>query len=100
MKLFFNFVKLVGIGLVLSVSALSFAKVNINTATVEELVRLKKIGEAKAKAIVAYRDEHGAFAKVEDIVLVKGIGQEILATLREDLVVEGETSFDDVKNLK
>lgn len=92
--------KLIGTGLLLGLSTFSFAKVNINTATVEELSRLKGIGEVKAKAIVAYRDEHGAFAKVEDIVLVKGIGQEILTTLQEDLVIEGETTFEDVENLK
>lgn len=93
-------IKTVCLTVLLVVSGHALAKVNINTATVEELSRLKGIGEEKAKAIVAYRDEHGAFAKVEDIVLVKGIGEKILKDLQEDLSIEGETSFEDVKNLK
>lgn len=85
-------------GLLLSTAVL--AKVNINTATVEELAMLKGLGEAKAQAIVDYREENGKFEKVEDIVNVKGVGDKLLEKLREDLSVEGETSFDDVENIK
>lgn len=92
--------KALGLSALLLASGISVAKVNINTATVEELSQLKGIGEAKAKAIVEYREANGSFAKVEDLVLVKGIGQEILRTLQADLVIEGETSFEDVENLK
>ena len=44
-------------------------KVNINTATVEELVQLNKIGQKYAERIVAYREQNGPFKKPEDIVL-------------------------------
>ena len=76
----------------------AWAKVNINTATVEELAQLKGIGEAKAKAIVEYREANGPFAQVEDLTKVKGIGDKILETLKDDLAVDGKTSFEDVKN--
>lgn len=79
--------------------ALAFAKVNINTATVEELSRLKGIGESKAQAIVDYREANGEFASVDDLVKVKGIGEKTLEKLKVDLVLEGETTFDDVENL-
>lgn len=75
------------------------AKVNINTASAEELARLSGIGEAKAQAIVEYREANGSFASVEDLIKVKGIGEKLLEKLREDLAIEGETEFGDVKNL-
>ena len=49
--------------------------VNINTATVAQLCSLSGIGEAKAQAIVAYRNEHGSFRQKEDIMKVAGIKQ-------------------------
>ena len=51
--------------------------VNINTADVSELTQLPGIGEAKAQAIIAYRDEHGAFGSIEEIKNVSGIGEGI-----------------------
>ncbi|MDD2227995.1 MAG: helix-hairpin-helix domain-containing protein [Candidatus Neomarinimicrobiota bacterium] len=49
--------------------------VNINTASLKQLCTLVGIGEVKAKAIIAWREENGAFASVEDITQVKGIGE-------------------------
>jgi competence protein ComEA len=53
--------------------------VNVNTATAKEIAKkLEGIGEAKANAIVAYRNSNGEFKKAEDLLKVKGIGKETL----------------------
>ena len=54
-------------------ASLSLAAVNINTASPSELEALPGIGPAKAKAIVDYRQQHGAFKSVEELKNVKGI---------------------------
>ena len=54
-------------------AALSFAAVNVNTATVEELDKqLTGIGPAKARAIVEYREKNGPFKSVDDLAKVPG----------------------------
>jgi competence protein ComEA len=50
-----------------------YAKVNINTASLEELVALPYIGEYTANNIIEYRQTHGPFADIEQIKNVKGI---------------------------
>tara|TARA_Y100000766_G_C18499080_1_gene408610 strand:+ start:272 stop:565 length:294 start_codon:yes stop_codon:yes gene_type:complete len=63
--------------------------VNINTASAAELAEvLQGVGEAKAEAIVAYRDEHGAFGSVESLAAVKGIGASTLSNNAERIVLE------------
>ncbi|GGY31696.1 competence protein ComEA [Bacterioplanes sanyensis] len=62
--------------------------ININTATVEQLAQLKGIGEAKAQAIVAYRQANGKFSSPEDLTKVKGIGPSTLQTNLAQLTVE------------
>ena len=63
-------------------------RVNLNTADAPTLQReLSGIGETKAKAIVAYRDTHGAFASVDELLEVKGIGESILAKNRDKLSI-------------
>jgi competence protein ComEA len=63
-------------------------KVNINTADEATLMTLDGIGESKAKAILEYRQKNGPFKSVDDLTKVKGIGDKILAQLREQLTVE------------
>ena len=58
-------------------------KVDINTADAELLETLPGIGESRAQAIVGYREEHGTFKHIEDIVAVPGIGPTILEGLRD-----------------
>jgi competence protein ComEA len=66
--------------------------VNLNTASAEALARLPGIGESKAQAILARRENH-RFRRVEDIMRVRGIGRATFRRLRPMLAVEGETTL-------
>lgn len=63
------------------------SKVNINTASAEELMSLTGIGPTKAQAIVDYRESNGAFATVDDLINVSGIGEKTLAKIRDEITV-------------
>ena len=65
----------------------AFAKININTATAQQLTSLPGIGQAKAEAIVKYREENGPFKQVDDLTKVNGIGPKILEKLKEEITV-------------
>ena len=58
-----------------SAPALENGLVNLNTADIAALMPLPGIGESRAKAIISYREQHGAFAKIEDIMKISGIKQ-------------------------
>lgn len=60
----------------------SGALLNINAASKSELEALPGIGPSLAQAVLDYRDEHGAFLRVEDLLNVPGIGEGILARIR------------------
>ncbi len=62
-------------------------KVNINTATREQLMTLNGIGAARADAIIAYRQEHGPFSAIEDIMQVSGIKDAAFSKIKNDIVV-------------
>lgn len=60
--------------------------VNVNSADAEALASaMVGIGPAKAAAIVAYREQHGPFKTIDDLLLVKGIGEATLNKNRERL---------------
>ncbi len=63
-------------------------KIDINTATMEELVELKYIGEKYAQRIVEFREKNGPFETIEDIMKVKGIGEKIFEVNKDLIVVE------------
>jgi competence protein ComEA len=65
----------------------AFAAVNINTASQSELESLQGIGPAKAKAIIEYREENGAFASIDDLAKVDGVGPGILKQIRDAVTV-------------
>lgn len=69
-------------------------KININSATVEQLQSVKGIGAKTAAAIIAYRDEHGAFASVDDLEEVKGIGEKSLMKFRDELTVGNQAKHE------
>ncbi|NDI33769.1 helix-hairpin-helix domain-containing protein [Chengkuizengella sediminis] len=56
-------------------------KINVNQASVQQLMILPNIGEVKAQAIVDYREEHGRFLTRNELMNVKGIGEKTLEKL-------------------
>ncbi|TCP32322.1 competence protein ComEA [Scopulibacillus darangshiensis] len=62
-------------------------KINLNTATKEDLEKLPGVGPAKAEAILSYREEHGTFRSVQDLLNVTGIGDKSLEKIKEKAVV-------------
>jgi competence protein ComEA len=64
------------------------ALVNINTADGETLAaELKGIGLKRAKAILAYRNEHGPFKSIDDLIKIKGISKRIVDQNREKITI-------------
>ncbi len=63
------------------------AKVNINSATLEQLMQLEGIGETKAQAIIQYREENGGFSNIEEIKEVNGIGESVFESIKSMIVV-------------
>ena len=66
----------------------AFAKVNINTATAQELTALPGIGPAKAEAIIKHREANGPFKTVDGLNDVKGIGNKILENIKNEVTVD------------
>lgn len=62
-------------------------KININTASVNELDTLSGIGPSKAEAIIKYREEKGSFKKIEEIKNVTGIGEAIFEKFKENITI-------------
>lgn len=62
-------------------------KVNINTATKEQLMTLRGVGEARAADIIAYRQQNGSFKKIEDIMEVSGIKEAAFQKIKESITV-------------
>lgn len=61
--------------------------VDLNRATESDLIALPHIGPTKAAAIVAYRNKHGAFTRVDELRRVKGFGRKTVANLRSMVTV-------------
>lgn len=76
------------VALALPLWAEEVAKININQASVAELMHLKGIGPEYAERIVEYRDKHGSFEKVEDIMNVSGIGLKTFEEIKDLICVE------------
>lgn len=63
-------------------------KININTATTDELIQIKGIGDRYAQRIIEYREKNGPFHQVEDIMKIKGIGSKTFESIKDSIVVE------------
>ena len=70
-----------------STPALENGLVNLNTADVAALMTLPGIGESRAKAIISYREQHGAFAQIEDIMKISGIKQAAFSKIKDKITV-------------
>ena len=76
-------------GLLLSLSVFAAQPVNVNTADAQTIAdNLNGVGLSKAHAIVAYREAHGTFKHVDELVNVKGIGLKLIDKNR-DLILVG-----------
>ncbi len=62
-------------------------KININTASIEELKTLTGIGDAKATSIVQYREEHGSFKNIEELKSISGIKDGVYNKIVENITV-------------
>lgn len=62
--------------------------VNLNTADAETLKTLSGIGDSKAQAILAYREEHGAFSSIEEIMQVPGIKESTFSMIKDKIAVK------------
>ena len=63
-------------------------EINLNTATLEELMTLDRIGPKYAQRIIDYRETHGAFEQIEDIMKVKGIGPKTFEANKDKITIE------------
>ena len=70
-----------------SAPALENGLVNLNTADIAALTTLPGIGESRAKAIISYREQHGAFAQIEDIMKISGIKQAAFSKIKDKITV-------------
>ena len=62
-------------------------KINLNTASAEQLMKLSGIGESKAAQIISYREKNGAFKKIEDIMNITGIKEGVFGKIKDDITV-------------
>ena len=62
-------------------------KVNINSASKEELMNLSGVGEAKADAIIAYREENGGFSSIDEIMNISGIKEGVFNSIKDLICV-------------
>ena len=74
-------------------AAASAGTVNVNTATAEQLQLLPRIGPSVAQRILEYRKENGKFASLDDLMLVRGIGEATFGQLKPYVSLSGDTTL-------
>jgi len=65
-------------------------KIDLNTASIAELIRLPGIGEVLAGRIIAYREEHGRFTSIDGLLAVSGIGPKVLEEIRDQASIDAD----------
>ena len=68
------------------------SSININTASAAELATLKGVGPAKAQAIIDHREKNGKFKNVDELRLVRGVGEKMLEKLRPQVTVGAQNN--------
>lgn len=66
--------------------------VNINTASVEQLSLLPRVGSVVAQRIADFRDKNGSFKSLEDLMFVQGVGEKTFELIRPHITLSGETT--------
>ncbi len=62
-------------------------KINVNTATAEELAEIRGVGPSLAERIIEFREQNGPFNSIDELMLVKGIGPKLLEKIQDQLTV-------------
>jgi competence protein ComEA len=76
-----------------SLAAEASGVVNINTADSEQLSLLPRVGPTVAQRIVDFRQENGRFQTLEDLMLVRGIGEKTFELIKPYITLDGQTSL-------
>ena len=67
--------------------------VNINTAAAEQLMFLPRVGPSVAQRIIEFREQNGKFKSVEELMLVRGVGEKTFALIKPHVTVTGDTTL-------
>ncbi|MDY6821945.1 MAG: helix-hairpin-helix domain-containing protein [Deferribacterota bacterium] len=66
----------------------ALAKINLNSATKEQLMSLDGIGKVKAEAIIEYRNRYGKIHNIEELININGIGEKTIESLKDNVLLE------------
>jgi competence protein ComEA len=69
--------------------------ININTADADALALLPRVGPALAGRILEFREANGAFKAIDDLLLVRGIGERTLELMKPYITLEGKTTLEE-----
>jgi competence protein ComEA len=75
-------------------------RVNVNTASLEELTYLPRVGSVVAQRILDFREANGRFKEPEDLMLVQGIGERTFELIKPYVAIDGETTLSEKVRLE
>ena len=92
--------RLAALAVVLIVASTSVASaapevVNVNTASAEQLQMLPRVGPAVAERIIEFRQTNGEFKALEEVMLVRGVGEKTFDLIKPYLTLEGQTTLEE-----